>query len=82
MANIQNRDLSDLAAKVAGYYDAALKPSSAPPIPDKSPEITARIRSILDGLASGSLDKEQFDPKLAARLSMDMNSGAFKPLRR
>jgi len=82
MANIQNRDLSDLAAKVAGYYDALLKPSLAPPVPDKSPEITARIRSILDGLASGSLNKEQFDPKLASRLSMEMNSGAFKPLTR
>ncbi len=82
MANIQNRDLSDLAAKVAGYYDAALKSSPTPPIPDKSPDTTVRIRSILDGLASGSLNKEQFDPKLASRLSMEMNTGAFKPLAR
>lgn len=82
MANIQNRDLSDLATKVAGYYDAALKPSLAPPIPDKSPDVTARIRSIINGLASGSLDKEQFAPKLASQLSMQMNSGAFKPLAR
>jgi D-alanyl-D-alanine carboxypeptidase len=82
MANIENRDLSDLAAKVAGYYDAALKPSLPPPIPDKSPDVTARIRSIINGLASGSLDKEQFAPKLASQLSMQMNSGAFKPLAR
>ena len=80
MANIQNRDLSDLAVKVAGYYKAPLKPSLAPAIPDKSPEVTVRIRSILTGLATGSLDKGQFDPKLASQLSMQMNSGAFKPL--
>jgi CubicO group peptidase (beta-lactamase class C family) len=82
LANIQNRDLSDLAVKVAGYYKAALKPSLAPPIPDRSPEITDRIRSILAGLASGSLDKGQFAPKLASQLSMQMSSGGFMPLER
>lgn len=82
MANIQDRDLSDLAIKVAGYYKTALEPSLAPAIPDKSPDVTARIRSILTALARGSLDKTQFDPKLASQLSIQMNSGAFRPLAR
>ena len=79
MANIQNRDISDLAVKVAGYYNESLKPALTPSIPDQSPDLTSRIRSILAGLASGRVDR-QFAPELASRLSMQMNSGGFKPL--
>ena len=51
---------------VAGLYLPAIAPPTYKPIEDKEPQVTAQVKKIMEQLAEGNLDKEQFTPALAA----------------
>jgi CubicO group peptidase (beta-lactamase class C family) len=81
MANISNRDLSDIAAGVAGFYVPALKPAGEKPLAEGEPQVTERVRAIVTGLTNQTLDPGAFTPDMASQLTAEVKSGAFRMLR-
>lgn len=61
-----------LARNVAGLIVPELATVDAPPIEDKEPATTARVRDILLGLARGDLAAEPFTPELWALVAKEL----------
>lgn len=80
MANVENRDLGDVAINVGAFYVPALKPPPEKPITDTEPEVTAHIKDVITGLANGKLDLSQFTSQLASNLTGELKSGSFSDL--
>lgn len=80
LANRDNRDLRDLALRVAAFYAPALSPPEEKPILDAEPRVTAQIESILTGFADGRPILEPFTPKLGQALRTEMNAGLSEKL--
>jgi hypothetical protein len=82
MANIGSRDLGDMTVKIASFYVPGLVPPDAEPaLPDRDPDVTARIRRVVSDLAHGRVDASLFAPQLAAGLADDVRSGFSEILR-
>lgn len=75
MANIGNRDLSDMVIDVASHYVPALRPPREPAIADANPDLTARIRSFLRDLPKGRFYETLFTPEEATYLKEDLSRG-------
>jgi CubicO group peptidase (beta-lactamase class C family) len=73
--NTANSNPSLLAHTVAGIYVPAVMPPTYRPIEDKEPKITAQIKTVLEQLAAGKPDRDQFTPDLAALLSARLRQG-------
>jgi D-alanyl-D-alanine carboxypeptidase len=75
LANAENRDLRDLALRVAGSYQPTLLPSLEKPIMDKEPQVTALIKSVIEDFTNSRLETDRFVSKLAERLSGELKAG-------
>src|SRR5581483_11862273 len=82
LVNAENRDLRDLALRVAGCYLPALLPPEEKPIADRDPGVTARIKSVVEDLANGKLDTNTFTPELASGLSQELKAGFGDDIRK
>ena len=80
MANIDNRDLGDVAINVGAFYVPELKPPIEKPIADSEPERTLHVKAIITGLAKGKLDPSQFTSQLGSNLAGELKSGSFNNL--
>jgi CubicO group peptidase (beta-lactamase class C family) len=81
LANIGSRDLSDLALHIAGRYVPGLAAPPEAPIADPHPQLTARLRSFLNDLASGTFDATLFTPQAASYVREDLGRGFAQTLR-
>jgi D-alanyl-D-alanine carboxypeptidase len=81
LANIGDRDLSDLALQVADRYIAGLLPPPEPAIADTGPELTARLRALLRDLPNGTFDASLFTATAASYLREDLGRGLAANLR-
>jgi CubicO group peptidase (beta-lactamase class C family) len=75
LVNTENRDLRDLALRVAGFYLPVLLPPVEKPIVDNDPQVTARIKSVIEDFANSKLDTNRFTPELASGLSNELKAG-------
>lgn len=57
-----------IAHHVAGLYNPALMPPELKPIEDKEPQVTAFFRAVLEKIAAGKADPEDFAPRFRAEL--------------
>ena len=57
-----------IAHHVAGLYNPALLPPELKPLEDKEPQVTALFRSVLEKVAAGRPDPEDFTPSFRAEL--------------
>lgn len=60
MVNSERADSAKIAFNVAGFYIPELKPPTLVPIPDREPEITAKVKSLIDGWVGGKVDLDLF----------------------
>ena len=60
-----------IAHTVAGFYVPALMPVEAKPIEDKEPQTTQMVRTLLQQIADGKAEANQFTPELKAKLFPD-----------
>lgn len=60
-----------IAHTVAGFYVPALAPVEPKPIEDGEPQTTALFRNVLQNIASGNADPEQFTVGMRAKLFPD-----------
>lgn len=81
LANIGNRDLSDLALQIAAMYVPMLLTTPAPAIDDADPRITARLRAFLTSLPAGTFDATLFTEQAASYLREDLQRGIADRLR-
>jgi hypothetical protein len=56
---------------VAGLYNAALVAPPPKPIEDKEPKVTARLRGLVENLANGNANPEDYSPEFRAQLFPD-----------
>ncbi|HWF06464.1 MAG TPA: serine hydrolase domain-containing protein [Candidatus Angelobacter sp.] len=82
LTNANNRDLEDMALRVAGFYAPALVPAEKKAIPDAEPEVTAEIKKIIDGLANRQLDATLFTPERAATMNDQLKADFPEDIRR
>lgn len=75
LANRENRDLRDLALRVAAFYAPALLPPEEKPLADAEPSVTMQIKGILAGFANGRSDPAPFTPELGKALVAEMTGG-------
>jgi len=75
LANAENRDLRDLALRVAGFYLPALLLPGEKPIVDNDPQVTAQIKSVIEDFANSKLDTNRFTSELALGLSSELKAG-------
>ena len=75
LANAENRDLRDLALRVAGFYLPALLTPGEKPLVDNEPQVTARIKSVIEDFVNSRLDTNDFIPDLASELSNELKAG-------
>ena len=62
----------DIVHEVAGVYVAELKPPPPPSaIEDKEPAVTGRFRTLIAGLAVGTVDQNTLTPEAAKKFSPD-----------
>jgi hypothetical protein len=54
-----------IAHEVAGLYNSKLAPPQ--PIPDKEPEVTAFFRTVMQKVAAGKADPQDFAPEVRSR---------------
>jgi CubicO group peptidase (beta-lactamase class C family) len=72
-----------IAHHVAGMYEAALMPQQRKPIEDKEPQVTAKLRAMLERIAAGKTDPQDFTEQYRAQLFPDEIKGlseGLKPL--
>jgi hypothetical protein len=69
LANIDAARPDHIAQVVAGLADPALDPPKLTPIADNQPELLARLRALLELLASGADVRAQLTPELAKQLA-------------
>jgi len=60
-----------IAHTVAGLYVPALMPAEVKPLEDKEPQTTQMVRTLLQQIASGKPDADQFTPELRGKLFPD-----------
>ena len=56
---------------VAAIYNSALKPPEEKPIADKEPQVTQRVKALLEEIADGKAKPEQFTEELEKKLFPD-----------
>jgi D-alanyl-D-alanine carboxypeptidase len=72
LANLETGSAGALARGVAGIYVSELAPPPAPePIEDTDPAATERLRKVVQSLADGTADPEQFTPRARQALFPD-----------
>jgi CubicO group peptidase (beta-lactamase class C family) len=64
-----------IAHTVAGFYVPALMPEEPKPIEDKEPQTAQIVRTLVQQIADGKADANQFAPELKAKLFPDAISG-------
>jgi hypothetical protein len=57
-----------IAHHVAGFYNAALAPRDRKPIQDTDPKVTALLRAVIDRMAAGKSDPNDFTPEFRSDL--------------
>lgn len=75
LANIGERDLGPMARHLAGVVMPKLRETPEPSIPDRSPEVTDRLRKTLRELAGGVVSENAFTPQLGGWLREDLGNG-------
>ena len=65
-----------IAHHVAGLYNPALMPPERKPIQDTEPQVTALLRAVLDKIADGKADPNDFTPAYRAELFPDGDQGS------
>ena len=80
MANVDNRNLEDVAVAVAAFYTPSLQLTVAPPLADAEPQFTAQVRAVIAGLTKGELAHGLFTSELEGNLTGELKAGAFKDL--
>lgn len=81
MANIGNRDITDLARQVASRWIPGLLSPPEPAIADSTPALTERFRSFLSGLPTGALHATLFTEQAAGFVREDLARGFGQTLR-
>lgn len=81
MANIGNRDPTDLVLGVAEHYVPALAPAPVPPIHDSEPELTSRLKSFVDQLQERVIDETLLTLETTNYLREDLARGFADRLR-
>lgn len=81
MANIGNRDLTDLVLEVAGHYLPGLLPAKVPAMRDPQPALTATLRAFIDRLPKRTFDESLLTPESAGYLREDLERGFADRLR-
>lgn len=61
-------DPGRIAHHVAGLYKEALMPPPPKPIDDKDPQVTARLRALVESITNGNAKPEEFAPEFRAML--------------
>lgn len=82
LSNRGDRDLRDLALRVAGFYSPGLLPPPEKFLPDPEPQVTAALRQIVTSFARETLEKEPFTAPLGSALVAEMKAGFGSDLRR
>jgi hypothetical protein len=81
MINTNGGDPQKIALNVAGFYVPALAPPVLKPIPDTEPEITTKVKAVIDSFVKGDLDMSVFTPKLVPWLNNGGKSGMSNAFR-
>lgn len=81
MANIGNRDLSDLAMHVANHYLPGLLPQPEPAITDPDPAVTKKLGSLLGDMTRDRFEASLFTSQAADFLRQDLALGFGKRLK-
>ncbi len=81
MANIGNRDLSDIAVRVAGFYKMDLAEPTRKAIADANPAFTVKVRQLLLSLAKGEFDRSFFTLEAEKGVIGDIANGFPQSLR-
>jgi D-alanyl-D-alanine carboxypeptidase len=81
MANVGNRDITDLALQVASRWIPGLLPPPEPAIADPIPAVTGRLRSFLTALQTGTFDATLFTEQAAGFVREDLSRGFAETLR-
>jgi D-alanyl-D-alanine carboxypeptidase len=68
LTNLEGSNAGAISRSVAGLYNPALAPPALKPIEDKEPEVTAKVRDLLQQIADGRAGPERFTPELRAEL--------------
>ncbi|HYC89100.1 MAG TPA: serine hydrolase domain-containing protein [Thermoanaerobaculia bacterium] len=79
LANIGNRDLSDLALQIAGMHIPGLIGPPSPAIADPNPRLTARLRTVLRNLPT--FDATLFTEQAASFVREDLARGIADRIR-
>ncbi|WP_422927173.1 serine hydrolase domain-containing protein [Singulisphaera sp. PoT] len=69
LVNTEKADTNKLALNVAGLYVPELTPPPLNPIADTEPEVTAKVKSFIDGWVAGKLDLNLFTEPLRKRVA-------------
>jgi hypothetical protein len=75
-------DTGKIANNVAGFYIHALAPPTYEPIEDKEPQVTAKVKMIVQQAADGKVDSTLFTPDLATTMAVDLKRGGAESLHR
>jgi D-alanyl-D-alanine carboxypeptidase len=81
LANIGNRDLSDLVLQAAAMHIRGLIAPPPAAIHDPDPELTARLRAFVAGLAKNGFDAALFTAKAASFVQEDLQRGLGERVR-
>ncbi|MHC5538137.1 serine hydrolase domain-containing protein [Singulisphaera rosea] len=68
MVNTERADTEKIAFNLAGFYIPELKPPVLAPIPDREPEVTSKVKTLVDGWVGGKVDLDLFAADLRKRV--------------
>jgi CubicO group peptidase (beta-lactamase class C family) len=72
LANTDGANLINISEAIAGLYISELTPVTEKVLADTEPEITAKVRSLIDGFIKGDLDLKLLAPDIAAEINDKM----------
>ncbi len=82
LGNAEWADPAMLAGAIAGLYEPDLVPKAPPAIADARPDLTAGIRSLVEGLGRGELDRNRLTPDAREEWSDDAIGETTRLIRR
>ena len=69
LSNLDSAEIPKMARMISGFYLPAVAPVPEKALTDTEPEITAKVRSLIDGFINGNLDKNLLAPDIAAEIN-------------
>jgi len=82
LTNVGSANVERMAQNIAGFFVPALKPLPTKVLPDKEPEITARVKNFINGLQQHSaIDTSTLSGELAKIYKRDQARALADPIR-